>query len=263
MSRGQYREKFRAADGCALEAQVSGSGPALLLLAGQANSHRWWRRVRPDYAERFTTITFDYRGTGASSLGTNELTTRMLAGDALRCLDVLGISTCHVFGTSMGGRVAQWFAADYPRRLRHLVLGCTSPGGANAVERAPDVRRALVADTSESSEILASLMYSPEHRRNDPGPYPTLGDARMSTDARGAHLRASASHDAWDALPGVTAPTLLLHGTDDALAPVINCELLASRIPGVTSRLFTGARHAFFEERRAETVTAVSEFVNR
>ena len=41
----------------------------------------------------------------------------------------LGIETLDVYGTSMGGRVAQWLAVDHPDRVRRLVLGCTTPGG--------------------------------------------------------------------------------------------------------------------------------------
>ncbi len=43
----------------------------------------------------------------------------------------------------MGGRIAQWLAADHPDRVGRLVLGCTSPGAPHGVERGPEVRAAL------------------------------------------------------------------------------------------------------------------------
>ena len=95
-------------------------------------------------------------------------------------------------------------------------------------------------------------MYTPEYRRNHPGPYNTLGDPSMTDAARRRHLRASNDHDAWDVLPAVTADTLILHGTDDRLAPYANAELLANRIPGARLHPFEGARHAYFEECRPE-----------
>ena len=63
-----------------------------------------------------------------------------------------------------------------------------------------------------------------------------------------AHLRASATHNAWDALPGISAPTLILHGPADLMVPVDNEELIASRIPGVEVFVHEGGRHGFFEE---------------
>ena len=60
----EYRQVARAADRTRLAVQVRGTGPTLLLLPGQANNHHWWDRTRPDFDERHTTVTFDYRGTG-------------------------------------------------------------------------------------------------------------------------------------------------------------------------------------------------------
>ncbi|WP_230621025.1 MULTISPECIES: alpha/beta fold hydrolase [Nocardiaceae] len=243
-----------------VELQVTGSGPPLLLLAGQANDHHWWDRVQSCYSDFFTVVTFDYRGTGQTPLGAAPLSTRKLAQDAVRCLDALGIARCHVFGTSMGGRVAQWLAADAPSRVDRLVLGCTTPGGANAVERSEEVRMSLVADSSSTRDVLASLMYTDRFLADVPPPYFTLGDVNMTGDARAEHLRASATHDAWDVLSTIASPALILHGTDDLLAPVINSELLASRLPNAEVRTFPGVRHAFFEERAAETFDAIARF---
>ncbi len=52
-------------------------------------------------------------------------------------LDHLGVKRADAYGTSMGGRVTQWVAARHPDRVRRLVLGRTSPGGAHAVEGTP------------------------------------------------------------------------------------------------------------------------------
>ncbi|NIL77885.1 alpha/beta fold hydrolase [Rhodococcus sp. B10] len=260
--RGQYRELMRAEGGARIELQVTGSGPPLLLLPGQANNHHWWDRVRADYSEVYTVVTFDYRGTGHSTLGTDPLSTRMLAQDVVRCLDTLGISRCHVFGTSMGGRVAQWFAVDAPTRVDRLVLGCTTPGGPNAVERSEEVRMSLIADSTSTRDVLVSLMYSDRFLAHVPPPYFTLGDASMTPEARAAHMGASAAHDAWGMLPAIASPTLILHGTEDLLAPVINSDLLSSRIPDAAILTFPGVRHAFFEERAAQTFDAIAHFTN-
>ena len=255
----EYRQTVRTPDRARLAVQVRGTGPALLLLPGQANNHHWWDYVRPDFAADFTTVTFDYRGTGETVAPDEPYTTVQFADDAIRVLDALSIDRFDVYGTSMGGRVAQWVAFVAGPRVRHLVLGCTTPGGEHAVERSPEVRRSLVADPGD--DALADLMYTPQWRRSHPGPYGTLGDPSMTTQARARHLAASNTHDAWDALPRIGAPTLILHGTDDALAPVANADLLAGRIPDSTVHLFAGARHAFFDECRSEAGALVVEWL--
>lgn len=163
----------------------------------------------------------------------------------------------------MGGRVAQWIAARHPDRVRRLVLGCTSPGGPHAVERDRSVRRALAQPDPEAArQALIDLMYSPAWRATHPGPYTTLGDPGMPPHARHGHLVASNGHDAWDALPLIAAPTLILHGGQDRLTPPANLPVLAARIPKARTHLFLGGRHAYFEECRAEAGPLVEAFIN-
>ncbi|MEO3875250.1 alpha/beta fold hydrolase [Nonomuraea sp. B12E4] len=248
--------------GVKLSYQVRGDGPPLVLLPGQANDHRWWDPVRADFDAAYRTITFDYRGTGESDKPDEPYTTRGFATDVLVVLDELGIDRARVYGTSMGGRVAQWLAADHPGRVTALVLGCSSPGGAHGIERDNGVRRSLAQpDRAAAERALLELMYTPGWLATHPGPYHTIGDPGMPAHARRRHLAASAGHDAWDALPSIAAPTLVVHGTDDVFNPAANAPLLAGRVPGAELRLIEGARHAYFEEFREVASPLVLDFL--
>ncbi|MBO1330597.1 alpha/beta fold hydrolase [Streptomyces sp. VRA16 Mangrove soil] len=254
----------QAADGAALHYELDGSGAPLLLLAGQSNSHRWWDPVRERFAAHFTTVVMDWRGTGASDApDTDTYSTENFARDAVAVLGHAGIDRAHVYGTSMGGRVAQWLAADHAARIDRLVLGCTSPGAPHGIERGPAVRTALAdPDPAVSRAALLDLMYTPGYVATHPGPFHTLGDPQMPAHARRRHLRASARHDAWDALPRITAPTLVVHGTDDDFNPTANAPLLAERIPGARLLLIPGGRHAYFEECADKATPPVIDFLN-
>lgn len=131
----QLHTSARAQDGTVLAWQRHGSGRPLVLLAGQANNHHWWDGVREDFHATHATLTMDYRGTGASGAPDGPYSTRLFADDVIAVLDALEVERADVYGTSMGGRVAQWLAARPPHRVRRLVLGCTSPGGPRARER--------------------------------------------------------------------------------------------------------------------------------
>ncbi|MBB5122000.1 alpha/beta hydrolase [Streptomyces eurocidicus] len=253
----------RTPDGVRIAYQLRGAGDPLVLLAGQANSHRWWDGVREDFHVARSTLTLDYRGTGGSDEATDPVGTRDFAADVIAVLDELGIERADVYGTSMGGRVAQWVAALHPRRVRTLVLGCTSPGGRYGVERGEDVVRSLAhPDPARARRALLETMYTPAWLAAHPGPFRTLGDPGMSALARRRHLAASRRHDAWDALPGIRSPTLVLHGGDDVLNPTANAPLLAGRVPGARLELIPGARHAYFEEFRALAGPLVLDFLD-
>ncbi|MGW5106716.1 alpha/beta fold hydrolase [Nocardia sp. NPDC004123] len=255
-----------APDDCEIYYEVHGSqGTPLVLLAGQANTHHWWDAVRPDFEGVHQAVVIDWRGTGRSARPDDDsYSTRAFAADVLAVLDHLGIQRADVYGTSMGGRVAQWLAADHPDRVEALVLGCTSPGGAHSVERSPVVRRALSQpDAAKARRALLELMYTPAYLAAHVGPYHTLGDPTMPNHARRHHLRASAQHDAWEVLPRIIAPTLIVHGSDDRFNPTANASLLAGRIPHARIHLISRARHAYFEEFRSSASPLVLDFLDQ
>lgn len=250
-----------ADDGTRIAYQRDGDGPPLVLLAGQSNDHTWWDRVRGDFGR--ATVTLDHRGTGASGKPDTPYSTRGFAEDVVAVLDHAGLDRVDLYGTSMGGRVAQWVAALHPHRVRRLVLGCTSPGGPHAFERDRAVRKALAqVDKDKRRKALIDLMYTPEWQAANPGPYTVLGSPDMPPHALRLHYLASESHDAWDALPGIAAPTLVLHGSEDRMTPADNVELLVERIPDARAHVFPGARHAYFDECRAEASPLVVAFLD-
>lgn len=241
--------------------RVRGAGEPLVLLSGQANTHHWWDNVHADFDGAHRTVVLDYLGTGESDKPRGaEYSTRRFAADVIAVLDDLGIARAHVYGTSMGGKVAQWVAADHPDRVGALVLGCTSPGGDAAIPADPAVLRPLAQSADVARQALVELMYSPEWIRRNPGPYVTLGDS-MPDHARRAHRLASSGHDATSVLGGITAPTLVLHGTDDLFTPAENAAVIAHRIPAARLHHIEGARHAYFEECQDSASESVLRFL--
>ncbi|MEQ3553638.1 alpha/beta hydrolase [Pseudonocardia nematodicida] len=252
-----------ASDGVRIAHQHAGQGPPLVLLAGQANNHHWWDDVRADFEATHTTITLDYRGTGRSDSPREGYSTEIFARDVVAVLDDLGVDRADVYGTSMGGRVAQCLAAHHPDRVRGLALGCTSPGGRLGVERDAEVRRQLAqSDRTAARQALLELMYTPAGLATRRGPYRVLGDPTMAPNARRGHLRASDGHDGATLLGAIAAPTLVLHGTDDRLNPAANAPVLAERIPCARLRMVDGARHAYFDEYRSVAGPAVLDFLS-
>jgi pimeloyl-ACP methyl ester carboxylesterase len=254
---------YPAQDGFPLAVQTCGpvDAPALLLLQGQANSHRWWDRLRAAFEDELRTITMDYRGTGRSRGPVGPWTTASFAADAVEILDRLSVNQALVYGTSMGGRVAQMLAIHHPDRVAAMVLACTSPGGPHAIERGTDIRQALAQATgAERLDILHDLFYTPDWT-HPPQDSTLMGDASMTRQEAAAHLRASDQHNAWDALPAIAVPTLIMHGDDDRMTPAVNASLLAERIPGARLRTYSGGRHGFFDEYASQVTPDVIDFL--
>jgi 3-oxoadipate enol-lactonase len=250
--------RAQAADGSGIGFDVVGEGEPLVLLAGQANSRVWWDSVRPELAAGHRTIAVDAAGTGDSDdAADGHYSTSRFARDVVAVLDHLGVERAHVYGTSMGGKTAQRLAIEHPGRVGALVLGCTTPGRGHGLTTPPDVVQLLVGP--ERRKTLIELMYTPSFTGD---PAKVLGDGSMSAVASRGHKRASSRHEAWDDLPGITAPTLVVHGVDDLLAPVGNARLIADRIPGAALYLLENARHAYFDEFAYQATPAVLDFLH-
>ena len=251
-------------DGTRLYFECHGTGTPLLLLAGQASDHREWDGVCADFAAHHRVILLDYRGTGQSDKpGAPAYSTRGFAQDAVAVLDQLRLDRAHAYGISMGGRVAQWLAIDHPQRLGALLLGATTPGNAHGVARDPAITDAMArGDWASLRPTLVSPSWMAEH--------PDFEARMASMDAtpapafaRRLHYQASEGHDSWLALDRITAPTLVLHGSNDEINVTANAALLAGRIPGAELQLIEGARHSYFEEYRDLASWRVLDFLWR
>lgn len=261
---------YAQVNGVSLYYEVHGEGEPLLLLSGQGSDHHGWDGVREDFAAHYRVIVFDHRGTGLSDKPeAPPYSTRGFAADAVGLLDHLGIQRAHAYGISMGGRICQWLGIDYPDRIGSLVLGCTTPGNAHGVARPAEVNEGMANrpdDPDAALAFLLPLMVSPAYAAAHPEYVERLRERYRNpipAFARRLHYLASEGHDAWDLLPRITAPTLVIHGDDDLVNPTANAYLLAQRIPGAELYIVRGGRHGYFVEFREEASAVVLDFLRR
>lgn len=249
-------------DGTRLHHEVAGQGPALVLISGQAFDASMWADSVADFAPHRQVITFDHRGTGQSDKPTQPpYSTQGFAQDVVDLLDHLGIAQADVYGFSMGGRVAQWLAIDHAERVRCLVLGATTPGNAHGVRRPPEVDAILA---SGQQAALLDTLVSPAWRAAHPVWRQRMAERAqhpIPSHAQRLHYLASESHEAWDALPRITAPTLVVHGSADVVNVTANAHLLVQRIAGAQLCLIDGARHGYVWEQREQANAAVLAFL--
>ena len=90
--------------------------------------------------QAYQVLIYDHRGLGRSDKPDMHYTTRMFAKDRVGLMDALGIKKAHLMGHSMGARVCQWIALDYPDKVRSLVL--SGPGRENIARSLRTIRAA-------------------------------------------------------------------------------------------------------------------------
>ena len=211
---------------------------------------------------------FDNRGVGRTGVPAEPFTIDDMADDAAGVIGAAGVEGAHVLGASMGGVIAQELALRHPELVRSLILGCTGPGGRDAVLADPGAAGFLAARAGMTPReaAIASIpwVYAPDTSRAD-----IMADieVRMTrptpADGYAAQLRAVLTHGGTlPRLRGLAMRTLIIHGTADRLVPPANADLLAGAIPGAELVMLDGAGHIFTTDRQAETVRAVLRFLD-
>ncbi len=221
--------------------------PRLALVHSLALDGGMWEGVARLLAGRARILAVDCRGHGASDRVPGPYTTAQFADDLAAVLDAQGWDAVAVAGCSMGGCVAQDFAARHAARTGALVLVDTTawygPGAPEAWrERAEvalrggmDALSGFQADrwfttgfNAAKPEVLARWLGV--FAANDPACYAAA--CRMLGEA-----------DLRPLLPRIAAPTAVLVGEEDGATPPAMARALAEAIPGATLQVIPGAKH--------------------
>jgi 3-oxoadipate enol-lactonase len=243
-----------------------GSSEPLLLIMGLSYPSYMWHRTRPLLAKSYRTIAFDNRGVGQSDAPAGVYPIALMASDAAAVLDAAGVERAHVFGTSMGGMIAQEFALQYPKRVRSLILGCTSPGGPHAAPTGPAALQTLTRrgiSPEEAKEAIIAFIYHPNTSRERIDEDMAIRMKWYPTpQGYAGQLNGILGWEAYSRLARITAPTLVIHGETDGLIPVPNARLLAEKIPGAKLALIPDAGHIFETDQTAEAHRVILEFLS-
>lgn len=232
-----------------------GTGEPVLLIQGVGAIGRVWRPQIDGLRDRYSVITLDNRGIGASATTERALTVEAMADDALAILEAEGVTRCHVVGHSMGGLIAAQLALASPRRVKTLSLLCTFPDGRTGARLTRDTfltgLRTRIGTRAMRRRAFLSLVLSRAGMRADPE---GLGDEMAALFGRDLadqppiimrQLRAMARFDpTWRLRCLSSVQTLVVSGGEDRIARPEYGRKLAASIPGALYVEIPTAAHA-------------------
>jgi 3-oxoadipate enol-lactonase len=160
----------------------------------------------------------------------------------------------------MGGMIAQELTINNPERVKRLVLACTY---AEPMINEADVDK-LMGRPSERMRGVIDLAFNKPLYRHLLGTLARLRSIKPgSPEAMGIEGQSVAlsTHETLDRLGSITAPTLVIVGTDDRLINPAASEIIASRINGAKLVKIEGGSHTFMMENRGEFNQAVLRFL--
>jgi pimeloyl-ACP methyl ester carboxylesterase len=246
----------------------NGSGEPLLLIQGMSGTHvAWGRPFREVLEESFDVVAFDNRGIGLSGPVEGPFTIAEMADDTAGLLEELGLESAHVVGISMGGMIAQELALAEPGRLRSLTLGCSYCGGPGSQLMPQENVEKLAAgmmsgDRDKAIRASYDVNLSPAFRADEDA-YAAFHAMAISVPARKAtielQVQAIFGHDTSSRLGEISAPTLIVHGTEDGVLPFPNGEQIASLMPGARFERLEDVGHMFWWEQPQRSAELIRE----
>ena len=241
------------------EAGAPDASTVLLVHGLGGNAHRDWQRAVPALAARFHVVTIDLPGFGGSPGAPQGYSFAGLGATLAEVLDATAPGQrVHVVGHSLGAAVGLYFAHAHPARVdrlvlvdaagillknvfvQHMVSRRLPQVGVEQVdrwlrgldERIDGIRRGMFGRLEEGFDFSRWLAQNPEIRHA----------------LLGAHTHVEAAlglveHDFTSAIRETTAPTTVIWGANDPVAPLRTGKLLAGRMPDARLQVIDGAGH--------------------
>jgi pimeloyl-ACP methyl ester carboxylesterase len=281
-------ERVVPANGIQIWTEDFGNQPdpkVLLIMGATAQAIMWPDEFCHNLASaRLHVVRYDHRDTGKSTcfdFSTDPYTIDDHVADAIGILDAYEVGAAHIVGASMGGRIAYRLAMDFAERVSTLTLIMTrAPEASGSViregspqwEQQQRINDAVALHAAPAKDEQERIERGVELARALAGPDQPF-DEQVARDlqgkvlARARNLGASRNHFLQgpgrertnNDLKGITAPTLVIHGTADP--SFSEGEALANIIPSARFLPIEGVGHYFGPPVPPEILPAVLDHV--
>ena len=243
---GTEMDYIRFGTGERILVMLPGLGDGLRSVKGTALPMAMMYRV---FAGDFTVYAFSRK-----NVLPGGYTTRDMARDQAEAMERLGIGKADIFGVSMGGMIAQHLAADYPEKVNKLILTVTSarPNPILTESIGEWVSCARRGDHTAFMDSNVRRIYSEAYYRRNKWLVPIMGKLTKpkSYDRFFVQADACLTHDAYERLCRIQAPTLVIGGEKDNTLGGDASREIAAGIPGAELRMYGQWGHGLYEEAR-------------
>jgi pimeloyl-ACP methyl ester carboxylesterase len=285
-TRGYEEHDLEAPDGTRIRYQLHGTGKPIILSNGLGGTFAAWRHVYQALGQRYRIVCWDYRGLYGSARPTNlaAVTVADQCRDLEALLGRLGIDRAIFAGWSMGTQVNFEFYRTHAEQFAGLVLlngtagkpfdtALGIPGskriilaGLEVMRRFPTLISASTSVATQWSKLIPVLQsLGLVGRTLDTEIFAELASSFVGLDFEvyAATLKALGEHDAFDVVPTVRCPTLVITGDRDVMTPVSTAQRIQSQIPGTDLVVIPGATHYAAVEFPTEVIGALEAFLRR
>ena len=246
----------------------AGSGPDVLLVhgAGFLSGGQGWLPVIPGLAEHFHIYAVDCLGFGPGDPIEQPYSFAYLVDHLREFQDVMGMTSSHVVGHSMGGWLGVLMAYESPNRVDRFVDiaggGVATRPLATMVDWQPPTEDAIrdsfsrLGGTNIDPDQLIEERIELMHNKENVESFRRLMDHMTNPETR-------ARYNTQRRLPLITTPTLVLWGAEDKTNALELGQQTHDLLPNSELVVFDGVGHGVPQEAPEKFVTTVVEFLTR
>lgn len=248
--------------------QLTGNGPAIVLLHGFLESTAIWKNYIRKLSGSFTVLAIDLPGHGQSENLSDIHSMDLMAESVNQVIRGAGIHSCMLVGHSMGGYVALAFAEKYPRKVKGLVL-FHSQAGADSPEAMANRERTIAVVQKDHHGFIKNFipgLFDPENANKFSAEIKELQQTADSTPREGiiAALKGMKNRpDRQHVLAQLKSPILFIIGKNDSRIPMQVILPQASLPEHSEVLLLDHVGHMGFIEAPGKTFAAVKGLAER
>jgi 3-oxoadipate enol-lactonase len=256
--------------------EETGEGDPVIQIHGAGFGHFNFSTATPILSQTFRCIDFDMRGYGQSERPLQQYNMEVWADDIAGLMNHLGLHSAHIHGTSMGGMVAQQFAAKYPHRTQRLVINCSAAkldyAGVLTFRGWIEIAERFSVGSRTLAELIALQALSRRFLDSSKGPEAVDMIQNILRNSNRVDIfklacQAMIDMDLRPLLPMITAPTLVIGGDEDMMTPWQQAEsgagqdYLVQHIKGAKKHVIKGSSHSTLFDGTEENCRVVVAFL--
>jgi pimeloyl-ACP methyl ester carboxylesterase len=243
--------------------------PVLVLGHGLLFGTSMWRHQIEAFRGDFRCVAVDWRGQGATPPTESGYDMDTLYADLVALIEHLDVGAVHYAGLSMGGFVGQRLAARRPDLVRSLILIDTSSGPEDPEKMKKYQLMATVYGILGFRPLrsqVSPIMFTPTWLKTPAGKDTERIwiSELLPLDRKGVKKAIRGVTDRLpivDELSGITAPTLVIVGSEDTATPVAKAEAIAAGIKDSRLEVVSGVGHVSTLEDPDRITGVMREFL--
>ncbi|WP_271270463.1 alpha/beta fold hydrolase [Aliamphritea hakodatensis] len=247
--------------------ELAGQGMPVVFVHGVGAHLQGWDGVIKAFKGSVRSLRYDLRGHGESERIQGPYQLQAFVDDLQALVTEQGWSRFHLVGFSLGGLIAQAYALQHSRQLHSLTI-ISSVTDRTPEEQAKVTMRADTLAEGRADKHMAAAVnrwFSDRFIEDHPEIVECRVQRSLNNDPHcyAAAYRVLAESDLADQLPGITCPTLIMTGEEDAGSTPRMAKVMSQRIPDAEVHILPGLKHGVLLEAPDLIAGIMLEFYRR